>query len=31
MTTKLFGVDISEHNGNVDFERMKASGVKYVM
>lgn len=31
MTIKLFGVDISEHNGNVDFERMKASGVKYVM
>lgn len=31
MTIKLFGVDISEHNGNVDFAKMKASGVKYVM
>lgn len=29
--TKLFGVDISEHNGNVDFALMKADGVKFVM
>lgn len=29
--TKLLGVDISEHNGNVDFARMKADGVKFAM
>lgn len=29
--TKLLGVDISEHNGNVDFTKMKAGGVKFVM
>lgn len=28
---KLFGVDISEHNGNVDFNKMKKDGVKFVM
>lgn len=28
---KLFGVDISEHNGSVDFVRMKKDGVKFVM
>lgn len=29
--TKILGVDISEHNGNVDFAKMKADGVKFVM
>ena len=28
---KLLGVDISEHNGNVDFGKMKAQGIKFVM
>lgn len=29
--TKLLGVDISEHNGNVDFNKMKQDGIKFVM
>lgn len=28
---KRFGVDISEHNGYVDFAKMKATGVEFVM
>lgn len=28
---KRFGVDISEHNGYVDFAKMKAAGVEFVM
>lgn len=29
--TKVLGVDISEHNGNVDFSKMKAAGVRFAM
>ena len=29
--TKLFGVDISEMNGDVDFSALKKAGVKFVM
>lgn len=28
---KIFGVDISEHNGYVDFNKMKTDGVQFVM
>lgn len=28
---KLYGIDISEHNGNVNMQKIKDSGVKFVM
>lgn len=28
---KLFGIDISEHNGNVDMKKIKNSGVKFAI
>ena len=29
--TKLLGIDVSEHNGVVNWEKIKASGVKFAM